>query len=177
VNPELHIVNHAELSARLKGQILAVCSDAYEEDFGPHLQLLSEATHLVAMHAGEVVSHAAWVKRPLRYGTRRRELSCAYIEAVATSVRWQRRGLGSLVMRAIPPFLGDFDVAALSPSKLSFYARCGWENWRGPLFYLKEGERISTPEETVMIYRLPRTPTDLNLHEELETDWRPGEVW
>jgi hypothetical protein len=37
--------------------------------------------------------------------------------------------------------------------------------------------RIHTPEEDVMIHRLPRTPAHLDLAAELETDWRDGDVW
>lgn len=175
--PVIHVIEHAALSAGLKTQILALCSDAYEEDFTPYFTLLREATHVLAFKDGQLVSHGAWVRRELRYGSRRQPLSCAYIEAVATPVRLQRQGLGTLLIRAIPPLLQGFDIAALSPSEPGFYARCGWEMWRGPLFYVKNGQRFSTPDEDVMIYRLPGTPTDLDLQDELETDWREGDVW
>jgi aminoglycoside 2'-N-acetyltransferase I len=123
------------------------------------------------------VSHAAWVPRQLRIGAERVALSCAYVEAVATPVALQRRGLGTQVLRALPPLLEAFDIAALSPSEPAFYARSGWETWRGPLFCLQGGQRLATPGEDVMIHRLPRTPGLLDLTDELEADWREGDVW
>ena len=57
----------------------------------------------------------------------------------------------TVVMRAIPPLLSAFDIAALSPSDAGFYARLGWEMWRGPRRYLKDGVCVETPEEEVMV--------------------------
>ena len=34
-----------------------------------------------------------------------------------------------------------------------------------------------TPDETVMILRLPRTPPDLDLDAPLSAEWRRGELW
>ncbi len=177
LKPAIHIIEHAALSADLKARILALCRDAYEEDFTPYFALLQGATHVLAIKDGQLVSHGAWVRRELRYGSRRRPLSCAYVEAVATPVHLQRQGFGTLVIQAIPPLLQGYDIAALSPSEPGFYARSGWEMWRGPLFFMKDGQRFSTPDEDVMIYRLPGTPADLDLQDELETDWRQGDVW
>lgn len=175
--PSIQVVPHADLTPVMREQILALCSDAYEEDFTANFDLLAEATHVLVREAGELVAHAAWVAREVRVGPRRTPLCSAYVEAVATPVRRQRQGFGTRVLRALPPLLRHFDIAVLSPSEPHFYARCGWELWQGPLSYIENGRRIATPDETVMIYRLPRTPPDLDLRAPLETDWRPGDVW
>lgn len=175
--PTIQVLPHARLTPTQCRQILALCSDAYEEDFTPYFELLDTAVHMLAMEDEELVCHAAWISRTLRLGPQRAPLSCAYIEAVATPIRLQRRGLGTLVIRAIPQQLLSFDIAALSPSEPDFYARSGWEMWRGPLYCMKDGLRLSTPDEQVMIHRLPRTPSGLSLTEELEVDWRAGDVW
>ena len=73
--------------------------------------------------------------------------------------------------------LEGFDIAALSPSEDGFYQRLGWEAWTGPLAYLQDSVLVPTPEEQVMIYRLPRTPARLDLDAALTCDWRPGDVW
>ena len=80
--PEIHVIKSNELSPSLRDQILALCSDAYEEDFAPYLELLTEATHVLAILDGQPVSHAAWIERELRVGNDRTPLSCAYVEAV-----------------------------------------------------------------------------------------------
>lgn len=170
------VPNHA-LSRKLCHEILSVCSDAYEEDFASCLDLLSDAVHVLARMDGQLVCHAAWVERELRAGNLSQPLRAAYVEAVATPTRLQGRGYGKQIMRAIPPMLADYDIAALSPSEVQFYARCGWELWQGPLAYEREGDLIATPDEEVMVYRLPRTPGALNLAASLHTDWRLGDVW
>jgi aminoglycoside 2'-N-acetyltransferase I len=51
------------------------------------------------------------------------------------------------------------------------------ELWRGPLF-IRTGARLDpTPEESVMILRLERTPADLDLDEPLSAEWRTAELW
>lgn len=175
--PKISVLPHEELDAKLLSEIVALCCDAYEEDFEPYFRLLEGATHVLAMESEKLVSHGAWVAREVRVGRTGKPLRCAYIEAIATPVRLQRRGLGTLVLKSIPPLILDFDLAALSPSEPEFYARSGWEMWKGPLSYMHEGQCIQTPEEQVMIFRLPKTPGDLNLAEELETDWREGDIW
>lgn len=177
MSPEIRVLTHVELGTALRAQVLALCSEAYEEDFSAYLELLRGGTHVLAFDKDALVSHAAWVPRELRVGGRGRPMSCAYVEAVATRPGHQRRGLATLLLRTLLPLAGTLDMAALSPSRAEFYARLGWEMWRGPLFFRENGRRVPTPEEEVMIHRLPRTPADLDLRDELETDWRPVEVW
>ncbi|MFN0098538.1 MAG: GNAT family N-acetyltransferase [Gemmatimonadaceae bacterium] len=174
---QISVVDAADLTSQERAEVLALCTEAYEEDFTSELELLVDATHLLARVDGELVSHAAYVPRELRVGDAGAPLHCAYVEAVATRVRWQGLGYGSTVMRAIPPLLATFDIAALSPSDEGFYSRLGWLMWRGPRRYLQDGVRVETPEEEVMVYRLVRTTAGIDLEETLEIDWRPGEVW
>jgi GNAT superfamily N-acetyltransferase len=161
----------------MRTQILSVCTDAYEEDFAPYLDLLGEAVHVLATIDRQLVCHAAWVARELRAGGVAAPMKAAYIEAVATPSRLQGKGFGRQVMAAIPPQLAAFDIAAPSPSEEGFYAQLGWERWRGQLSYLENGTAIEMPEELAMIYRLPKTPKTLNLDAPLQTDWREGDVW
>jgi aminoglycoside 2'-N-acetyltransferase I len=56
------------------------------------------------------------------------------------------------------------------------YARLGWELWRGPLFVRTDAGLMPTPDEEVMILRLPRT-TPLDLDSPLSAEWREGELW
>ena len=165
------------MAATVRRAVLDVCSRAYAEDFEPYLRLLSAATHLLGRIDGELVTHAAWVERELHSpptGT----LRTAYVEAVATRPEWQGRGFASSLLSRIPALVADFDLAALAPSREAFYARLGWERWRGPLAYRQpDGTIVATPEEVVMIYRLPRTPSTLDPAGPLSTGWRPLEVW
>lgn len=174
---DIRVLPHHALPAALARQLLDVCSDAYEEDFAPFFSLLGDATHLLLMDGDTILSHAAWVPRVLRYGDDGTPLTCAYVEAVATPVRLQRRGHGTQVLRAIPPLITGFDIAALSPSEPAFYARSGWEMWEGPLCHVEDGVRHASHDEEAMILRLPGTPATLDVRERLEADWREGDIW
>lgn len=174
---QIEVLTAASLGESLRADILSLCSDAYEEDFGPCLDLLSDAVHVLARVQGRLVAHAAWVERELRAANLALPLRAAYVEAVAVPIALQGRGYGTEVLAAIPPLLGEFDIAALSPSEAPYYERLGWELWRGPLTYMHGADEIATPEEEVMILRLPKTPAALNLSAGLSTDWRAGDVW
>ena len=105
-------------------------------------------------------------------------LRTAYVEAVATLPAHQRRGHASALMKRIPRLVADFSLAALSPSNEHFYRRLGWEKWQGRLsFQDASGREIETPDEQLMIYRLPLTPPSLDPRAKVSTDWRPLEVW
>ncbi|UTH76004.1 GNAT family N-acetyltransferase [Chromobacterium sp. IIBBL 290-4] len=176
-NLRFTVLPHQQLSARQRDRILSLCSQAYEEDFSPYLDLLAEATHLLAETDGELVSHAAWLPRELRTEGLA-PLRAAYVEAVATAPDRKGKGYGRAVLSAIPAILGnDYDIAALSPSEPDYYARLGWELWLGDLSYQATEGKVATPEEDVMIYRLLKTPNNLDISAPLETDWRQGEVW
>lgn len=169
------LISAEALSASDRQEILALCTTAYEEDFLPYLELLSSPVHLLARRDNVLVSHAAWVTRWLQVNEGEL-LQTAYVEAVATAPEYQRQGFGTAVMRQLMKYLDDFEIAALSPSDSGFYERLGWELWRGPLAVRINDGLTFTPEEEVMIYRLPRTPK-LNLNVLITIEWRQGEVW
>ncbi len=157
-------------------EILALCSLAYEEEFEQYLAPLVDPVHVIGRIDGRIVSHAAWVERwlePAGLGT----LRTAYIEAVATLPEAQGRGHGAQIMAALPPMLGDFDMAALSPSDAFFYARLGWELWLGELSVRSTFGLIASPDEEAMILRLPKTPAALDLTAPLSIEGREGESW
>ena len=174
---QLQLVTSTDMSVGLREQIRVLCCQAYEEDFTAYLQLLSPATHLLGWLNGELVSHIAWVERELHVGEIG-PLRTAYIEAVATLPSYQRRGFATALLQATPPLVHEFQLAALAPSDAAFYQRLGWRMWEGPLAYMDpSGARIETPEEQVMIYPLPLTPSSLDIRASLTTKWRAIEVW
>ena len=62
-------------------------------------------------------------------------LRTGYLEAVATLPAFERRGYGSMVVRAATKYLlPRFELGALSTSVPGFYLRLGWEPWLGPTF-------------------------------------------
>jgi aminoglycoside 2'-N-acetyltransferase I len=116
-----------------------------------------------------------WVTRWLQPGTLP-VLRTAFVEAVATDPAYQGRRLATAVMRALHAGILDFDLGGLSPARYGLYTRLGWELWRGPLFIRTDDGPLATPDEEVMILRLPRTPP-LDLDVSLSAEWREGELW
>lgn len=169
-------VTRAEaLTAAQKTQIIGLCSDAYEESFGHLFEMLPSSTHVLAHLDGEIVSHAEWVTRWLQ-PEGHKPLRTAYVEAVATAPARQGQGFATAVMQELRRHICGYDLGALSPSEPAFYARLGWELWRGPLAIRTEGGLSPTPDEEVMVMRLAGTPS-LDLNTRLTAEWRDGELW
>jgi aminoglycoside 2'-N-acetyltransferase I len=165
----------SQLARPQRAEIIELCSIAYEEDFSRVFDELVNSVHVRARVNGELVSHAAWVTRWLQPNGGR-PLRTAYVEAVATSPPHQRNGYATAVMRELQACVEDWELGALSPFDVAYYERFGWEVWRGPLAIRTEGGLLPTPDETVMILRLARTPP-LDLDAQLTAEWRIGELW
>ena len=156
--------------------VLTLCSAAYDEDTAPYFADIGPGTHFLLRDAGVLVSHAMLVTRTL-IAASEPPMVTAYVELVATRPSHQRRGFATQLMRALAGAVAMYDIGALSPFDVAFYARLGWEPWRGPLSMRTSTGLVATPDEEVMVLRGPRTPTTLTLDEPLSIEWRRGEVW
>jgi len=166
-----------ELNAATRASIIHVCRTAHQEDDFIHLfsYIPSGGLHVLAYREQELVSHAVATTRwlqpeglPL--------LRTAYIDAVATLPAYQGQGIGSRVMRQLASLLADFDLACLETDRVSFYARLGWEEWRGPLAGRRADELLPTPDQAgIVILRLARTPP-LDLDSLLVVEY-DGRIW
>ena len=166
-----------ELDADTRASIIHVCRSAHQEDDFVRLfsYIPSGGIHVLAHHGPELVSHAVATTRwlqpeglPL--------LRTAYIDAVATLPAYQGHGIGSAVMRHLATVIADFEIACLETDRESFYARLGWEIWRGPLAGRRGSELLPTPDQTgIMILRLALTPP-LDLDSLLVIEYN-GRIW
>lgn len=138
-------------------------------------RLLPGSTHILVRVEGDLASHACWVTRWLQ-PEGLRALRTAYVEAVATDPSHQGKGLGSFVMMRLAEKIGGYELGALSPARVSFYERLGWEMWRGPTAIRTRGGLLPTPGEEVMVLRTPRTPA-LDASTLITAEWRKGELW
>jgi len=178
MNPSLQMTTLPSdaLTGAQRAAVIDLINRAYEEDLAELFKSFTGATHILGTVGDRLVSHALWVTRRLQVETQPL-LRTAYVELVATDPAWQRRGFAAAVMNRVAEDIRDYDIGALSPFSVDYYARLGWERWQGPLFIRKDGALLPTPEdEDVMILRLPRTPA-LDLHAALSVEWREGEVW
>lgn len=195
----LQIIAADAATPPLLAAIRRLCAQAYP---GENLQPLWDAYrpdwYALALMNGAPVSHAMVVTRWLQAGNGPL-LRTAYIELVATLPAFQGQGIATALMQRLAQAIAaaGYDLAALCPADTQLYRRLGWEYWRGPLFIRppnaadrtdempqepKDGDAapaspLPTPQERVMILRLPSTPP-LDLDLPLSAEWRPGgELW
>jgi aminoglycoside 2'-N-acetyltransferase I len=175
------VVGAEDLDRAARAEIIELCESAYGESFVRWFDELPGSVHVLARgDRRELVSHAAWVTRWLQPDGHA-VLRTAYVEAVATAPARQGRGLATAVLSHLADRLrgeSTWELAALSPSDAAFYARLGWELWTGPLG-IRRGNAVesTSPDEQVMILRLPRTPANLATTALLTAEWRAGELW
>ena len=135
-------------------------------------------THVFLEVGGAIVSHASVVGRILESGEH--PMRTGYVEAVATRERDRGRGYASELMRAATDLIDErYELGALGTGLFDFYARFGWERWRGPTSVRTDDGELGTPHEDgfVMVHRTPTTPADVDLDAPISCDWRPGDVW
>ncbi len=172
---QLTVVESRNLPKADRAAVIDLCSRAFETDFAPLFNTFHEPTHVLAKLDGVLVSHALWVTRWLQAG-RGPLLRTAFVEAVATDPAYQGQGYATQVMQSLQAAIAAYDLAGLSTGSPGFYARLGWQSWRGPLFVRTEVGLLATPTDSVMILSLPHTPP-LDLDGPLSAEWRVGELW
>ena len=156
-------------------RVVALCDHAFGEEMATIFADLTDSTHVLAEFDGVLAGHACWVTRWLSADDRP-SLRTAYIEAVATEPKLQRRGIGGAVMKRVGREIRTYELGGLCPNYPDFYARFGWETWRGPLAIRTREGMLETPDEHVMVLRTPLTPY-IDMDARLTAEWRPGEVW
>ena len=135
-------------------------------------------THWLIEVDGRVVAHASVVERRIELdGT---PLRTGYVEAVAVEPGWQRRGLGTLVMRRATDHIRErYDLGVLGTGEQPFYERLGWDHWAGRSFVREtDGAVRATADEDpwLMVLRTAAS-AGRSLTGTLTCEWRPGDVW
>lgn len=133
--------------------------------------------HVVVTEPDTILAHAAVVPRSIEIDGE--PFRAGYVEGVATAPGRHGEGLGSLAMSQIMQVLRrEFEFGALSTSRHDFYARLGWERWRGPTFVRHGRELVRSWDEddAVMVLRYgPSLSVDLTAS--ISCDARTGDDW
>jgi aminoglycoside 2'-N-acetyltransferase I len=175
IAPTLTVLPTRDLTAATKQTIVALCTRAFARDFGNLFDFVTDSMHVLAHTDGTLIGHACWAPRflePVGIGP----LRTAYVDAVATEPAYQGRGIGSAVIRRADEEIQAYPLGGLSTPRVSFYARLGWERWRGPAAVRAASGLLPTPDDTVMILRTATTPP-LDTTALLIADWRGGDPW
>lgn len=184
----IQVIPAQQLTLADQLSIRDLCTRAFGEDVWCDYEYLNSAFHVIGRDDYQIVSHALWTDRLLSVAGRS-SLKTAYVEYVATDPLLQGQGLASQLMRFLINTIQNeqllrtqlhidesYQLAALAPEDSDFYQRLGWELWLGDLSIRYEGQKIATPDDEVMVYRLARTPKFL-VTEYLSAEWREGELW
>lgn len=164
------------------GELTALCEAAFGEPFAPVWERVGPGLHVMAQSGGRLVAHAMIVDRPLYLENETDvSLDAGYVENVATSPDFERRGAASAVMAEVARILDEaYELGALATERIGFYARLGWEPWAGPTWVrLADGQRVRSlvHDGQIMFLRTSRTPRGLDPVGAIAVDWRPGGSW
>jgi aminoglycoside 2'-N-acetyltransferase I len=169
-----------QLSASDRNAIIKVCVAATgEQDFQNLFSYVpSGGLHFLAFQDGTLASHAMVTTRWLQ-PEHHSLLRTAYVDAVATRPDCQGRGHASAVMHELRRTIdAEYQIACLQTDEAAgFYARLGWQLWRGPLAGRDGDALLPTPDEHgIMVLRLSRTPP-LDLDSRLTIERQSGRIW
>jgi predicted N-acetyltransferase YhbS len=105
---------------------------------------------------GEIVTQLGLLKRDIYVGGTR--MTVGGVGGVATHPAWQRRGLGTALMRAAAKFLQteikvSFGLLVCADETQPFYARLGWKTIATEL-WVTQGDKSRSLQTAVMILPL-----------------------
>lgn len=168
----------SDASSEMLAAIRRLLDLGFDGDFSQHdWEHTIGGLHLVVVEAGVPIAHASIVERAIQAAEA--PFRTGYVEAVATHPARQRQGLGSLLMERVGQALRqDFEMGSLSTSLPDFYARFGWERWRGPTFVRSGSDLARTADEDdgVMVLRFGPSE-DVDLTASISCETRPGDDW
>ena len=168
-----------DLTAATQAAIIQVCIAAHQEDDFKNLftYVPSGGWHFLVYHNEELVSHAMVTTRWLQPAGQPL-LKTAYIDAVATLPKYQGRSFSSALIRQLATEIDrEYVMGCLETEQETFYARLGWQTWRGSLAGRGEQGLIPTPDQRgIMILQLSQTPT-LDLDSALSIECQPDRIW
>jgi aminoglycoside 2'-N-acetyltransferase I len=159
------VLRTADLTDHLEVALRRLLLDAFADDFSDDdWEHALGGEHVIVDVGGRPVAHASVVPRVLELGDR--AVRTGYVEAVGTASAVQGRGFGRRVMGEIEALVRrDFEMGALATGELEFYARLGWEWWRGPTSVRRGDQLVRSPDEdgAIMVLRFgPSAEVDLD---------------
>ena len=167
----------AEATSAVRALLWAAFGDGEDAMTEDDWQHALGGVHFVAEADGEIVAYSSVAERELEVDGR--SIRSGYVEAVATAVAFQGKGVGSLLMQEVNAYIRErFQLGALGTDRHSFYERLGWLTWKGQT-WVRTGDGLRrSPEEDGYILVLP-TPTspELDLAAPIACSWRPGDAW
>lgn len=177
INIQYNVMTDQQLTTTHLQQLNALFIDAFEQNFSDDdFEHLYGGIHIIASANTIIIGHAALIPRTIHIDGSPYQVG--YIEGVAVASTYQRQGIGAQIMRQITDMAAhDFVVAMLSTGEHDFYARFGWQRFKGESYVDNHGtiERTADEDEGLMVLT---NLTHLNQPGiAWVCDWRTGDVW
>ena len=124
--------------------------------------------HVLVWEDDLLVAHVEIVQRTGQVDGK--PVSLGGIGGVVTLPEWRGHGLGSTAMKQAMNFMcaelgAEFGLLICDPDAISFYKRLGWEVVEGPLVFDQRGEKMTSPDVTMVAAcgarKMPRGVIDL----------------
>jgi aminoglycoside 2'-N-acetyltransferase I len=175
----LRAVQTEDLAPGRLDELNALCEAAFDEPFSDQWARVGPGLHVIAERDGHAVAHAMIVDRVIYVGHEAEVgIDVGYVEHVATLPAEQGRGHGTATIQRIGTIIAEeYALGGLATGSNAFYARLGWETWRGPTSVrMPDGDWVRTPQEDghIMVLRTPGTPAGLRLDGPIAVEWREG---
>jgi len=167
-----------QLTTRQREKLRAMLDAAFDGDFSDaDWQHTLGGLHVFLSEHDTIVSHVSVVARQLV--VEKCPLTTGFVEAVATPAGHRRKGYATRLMRLAGRHIHrHYELGALCTGQHAFYARLGWQPWRGKTYVRVNGQWIATPDEDDAVMVLPTTACpDLDRTQRISCEWREGDVW
>ena len=125
----LYLIRAHQLEPSTGKEIHQLCNDAYGEDLSHLFAAYTADYHVLARMENKLFGHAMVVTRWLQAG-KEPALRTANVEMVATAPEYQKRGVGSDVMKRVAQAAAveEYKLAALCPGDTGPYVHLGWKS-------------------------------------------------
>ncbi len=174
-NYQIEIKHSYELRQTEKEELFIFLDQVFEGNFSREdLSHALGGIHLFIKKQETLIGHVSIVQRSMVVG--KKAYYVGYVEAMAVSENFQRRGIGQKLMSQVNEIIENgYDFGALCSSKEGFvlYKKMDWKPWQGKLkeFNLSG---IKDSDEKILVFNLK---DKMNVNDDFVCDYREGDCW
>ena len=167
----------AELKPEIKENLRTLLHDAFDGDFSEEdWQHTFGGTRFLGFVDDNLVAHGAVVERPMRINDI--EMKVGYIEGVAVSPEYWRKGFGSLLMSEITSFCkSELAVSMLSTDEHLFYLNHDWQIFDGKSYVLVDEIEVRSEDEDAGLMYLLGLNEGTQVPRKAVCNARGGDAW
>ena len=165
------------LNSQFQIPLRKLLSEAFEDDFSDEdWQHTYGGVRFLGHFDGHLISHGAVVPRKMQVDGA--SMLVGYVEGIAVSPGFQRKGFGSLLMEEITSYCkSDFRLSMLSTDEKVFYERQNWLDFQGNSYVLKDGVEIRSEDEDEGLMYLLGLHQFTDYPRKVVCEARVGDAW